>query len=356
MSWLAKVIYILFYLSMFIPIYTYAIYPLILLSFRKRQYESDDAFLPRVSVLIVAGKDEYLTGDKLESLRNLDYPNFEILTCEKITSEGVTVVESVQTQKTNILNCLLTAAQGEIVLFTDNSTPIDPQAIRCFVKHFADKRVGCVVGQLRSDNPSVFWKYENFVRQQEGKIGSVSGANKAIYAVREELVDTIPVNIINVDFYVSTLVQQKGYDVLFESKAIAYEQHDEQADHIHDGAGYYQAFKVFWRMYLPFQKGHFVYLSHRVFKCLVPFCLIILFGTSLCLSASGCFVGIVLLDIQVLGYISIILYYLLLIRRNIGNIRILSLAFYFICLNLSLLKGFFMVHEYERRAETDGKE
>ena len=44
------------------------------------------------------------------------------------------------------------------------------------------------------------------------------------------------------------------------------------------------------------------------------------------------------------------------VEQNIGNIRILSLAFYFICLNLSLLKGFFMVHEYERRAETDGKE
>lgn len=343
MSWFVTVAYILFFLSVLIPVYTYAIYPLILLSFHKRKYESDDAFLPKVSILVVSKRNENLTTEKLESLRNLKYPNCEILTCENVQSEGITAINSMQTGRIGALNCLVHAASGEILIYTDNKTPIDPSAIMYLVRHFADKRVGCVVGQLRNDNPSAFWKYENFVRRQEGKAGRVSGANKAIFAVRKELVEAVPENIINVDFYISTLVQQKGYDVLFEPRATAYEQPGEQADHVRDGAGYYQAFKKFWRMLLP-RKGSFVYWSHRVLKWMTPFCMI----TALITSGICSFVhlpALFVLVCQLIGYGVVCFCYWK--RRtssdksSIG--KLVGVVVYFVELNVSYLIGLFRV-------------
>lgn len=178
--------------------------------FRKKQYESNDVFLPEVSVLVVPNKDENLTNEKLESLRNLKYPNYEVLTCEKGICACFPVIEIDHTQKTSELNALLKASRGDIILFTDHKTPIDSLAVGCLVRHFADNRVGCVVGQLRSDSPSVFWKYENYIRWQEGKAGRVSGANSAIYAVRKEYVKSIPENIINVEFLCRPLYSRKA--------------------------------------------------------------------------------------------------------------------------------------------------
>lgn len=341
MNWFATVTYIMFFLSVLIPVYTYAVYPLMLLFFREKQYESDDAFLPKVSILVLFDKDEHLTTDKLKCFHKLKYPNHEILSCDKVNADGITVIECEQARKTGELNALLNAAQGEIILVTDHKTLIDPLALKYLVRHFVDKRVGCVVGQLCSDNPSAFWKYENYVRQQEGKAGRVSGANGAIYAVRKELVEIVPESIINVDFYVSTLIQQKGYDVLFDSSAIAYEQPGEQADHVRDGTGYYQALRVFWRMLLP-RKGSFVYWSHRVLKWLTPFCMImalIASGLGMVRSPTMC----IAFCLQIVGYIMLFVYrrYTKKHKHPLGwSIhRLLSIAIYFVELNVDWLIG-----------------
>lgn len=344
MSWLTTAAYVLFFLSVFIPVYTYGLYPLILLFFRKKQYESNDVFLPEVSVLVVPNKDENLTNEKLESLRNLKYPNYEVLTCEKGICACFPVIEIDHTQKTSELNALLKASRGDIILFTDHKTPIDSLAVGCLVRHFADNRVGCVVGQLRSDSPSVFWKYENYIRWQEGKAGRVSGANSAIYAVRKEYVKSIPENIINVEFFVPTVVQQEGHDVLFDSDAVAYEQPGAQADHVSDGAGYYQALRVFWRMLLP-RKGSFVYWSHRVLKWLTPFCMIMAFISSAICSFTHLLTALVWL-FQFIGYGLVCFYYqwekARFDLRPKGLLhKFFDIVVYFVELNVSYIVGFF---------------
>lgn len=343
MSWLTTVLYVLFFISVIIPVYTYAIYPLILLSFHKKPYERHETYIPKVSVLVVSGNNENLTAYKQHNLQNLTYPNYEVLTCDKVNEENITVIESEQAQKTGKLNALLKAAQGEILLVTDHKTPIDSLALKCLVRHFGDKRVGCVVGQLCSDNPSAFWKYENYVRQQEGKVGRVSGANSAIYAIRRELVTNVPENIINVDFYVSTLVQQKGYDVVFESEAVAYERPGEKADHVRDGVGYYQALSVFWRMLLP-GKGSFVYWSHRVLKWLTPFFLIIMLAASAILAFNSvCMTSV--LCLQIIGYFCTFVFYSKTMRNTAKQngiiMKLIMVATYFVSLNLDWLCGCF---------------
>ncbi len=57
---------------------------------------------------------------------------------------------------------------------------------------FADPSVGYVCGQLAylapdgSNEEGAYWRYENWVRALESRIGSVTAGNGAIYAVRRE--------------------------------------------------------------------------------------------------------------------------------------------------------------------------
>jgi len=338
-------LYVIFFVSLLAPIYTYAIYPIILKLLPGRQYTVDNEYKPLVSVIITNEQDNQLTEEKIISLKKLEYPDekIEILICSRGVSEdyGFKVIQYQNDNKAEAIDIMLKAAQGKVILITDLKTTLDSSVVNYLVRHFSNTRVGCVVGQSRNDFPSLFWKYENFVRVQEGKIGRVSGANKAIYAIRNGIINSIPSNIINVDFYISTLIQQNNFDVLFEKDAIAYEIAGEQADHIREGAGNYQALSVFWRMLFP-GRGSFVFCSHRVMKWLVPFNLIAIFITDAVLSFDSLLM-LVLFIMQVLFYIAVISYRFFIVKKNRKPIAIvipiISLAYYFLTVNVALLIG-----------------
>jgi len=137
------------------------------------------------------------------------------------------------------------------------------------------------------------------------------------------------------------MIQQKKYFVLFEYNAIAYEDAGKRADHVRDGAGNYQAMAIFWRMLFP-RKGSFVYWSHRIIKWLVPINLIFLIIVSFALSFCSCVMAAVFC-VQVLGYVALLLYYLVYARHNrkfegiIG--KLLALIEYFVALNFVWLRG-----------------
>lgn len=342
------VLYIAFFVSLFVPIYTYILYPIILRLLPPQKNITDDDFKPFVSVLITANRSEKLTSEKAVNIQALQYPSerIEVLICRSGVSDDnaeLKIVNDTVYNRVEAINALLNAASGTVLVITDHETPIDPESIDYLTRHFIDKRVGGVVGQLQNVSPSAFWKYENYVRINEGKIGCVSGANKAIYAIRSEIIERIPAFTISEDFYISTMVRQKGYDVIFEEKAIAFENHRERANHVKDGANYYQALSIFWKMLFP-RRGWFVFWSHRVMKLLVPFNLIVLFvSNGLLAFESKWMFGAFLL--QILGYAVLFLYDIAFVRKDKHIISILdkplSLGVYFISLNLAWLSGLF---------------
>ena len=82
------------------------------------------------------------------------------------------------------------SSEGEIVAFTDANATWAPDALRRLVANFADPDVAYVCGQLvleaadGSNREGIYWRYEMAQRQAESRLGSVTGGNGSIYAVR----------------------------------------------------------------------------------------------------------------------------------------------------------------------------
>lgn len=377
-------LFIVLAISLFAPIYTYVIYPLLLIivaCFRKKEYKVDETYRPFVSILVAAYNEEKVIEDKIINLSQLDYPveKIEFLIGSDGSSDrtveiarnyshisNLQVLDLPRGGKVNTLNSLLKKAKGEVLVFSDANTIYDSKAILHLVKHFVDESIGCVSGQLRynidessghgAKSESAYWRYENWVKVQESKIGRLSGANGAIYAIRRGIISHIKKGIINDDFYIATYILQAGYDVVIETNAVAYEEPNNDflsqfKRHIRDGAGHYQAIAVFWRMLFP-RKGSFVHVSHRVIKWLVPFLLIVAFISNALLISQSLFL-LSLFTCQVVGYIILVSYYYALQNgKHIDGLfgKILSLVFYFMAVNLSLLLGWIRLIRKQQNA------
>lgn len=358
----------LFAISIAAPIYTYAIYPVIMKLLPTKKYERNDNYCPFISVIIVAYNRENASPEKIGELIKLDYPSNKVEFVIGVDSNteivdyyshmrDIRVLDLPYCNRTTTLNAALRAAKGDILLFLDANTVYDSQVIKKLVEPFADKRVGCTSGQLRSrpdivsdhkyKSEGIYWRYENWVKIQESKRGCLSGVNRAIFAVRNGIINRVKPGIINDNFYIATYALQAGWDVIFKSDAVAYEKSDgdffcQFRRHIREGAGYYQALAIFWRLLLP-RHGSFVYISHRVIKWLVPLNLIIAFVTNAVLAYGNVLMAL-LFCCQIFCYIVLIVYYFNVIKQGKHPrstvMQLLSVLFYFMSINLALLLGF----------------
>ena len=369
-------------LSFVAPMYTYAVYPLIMKLLPEKKYKNDDDIQPFVSVIVAAYNEEKIISTKIENLLALDYPQEKIefiigsdgstdRTAENANAfssiSNLKVLNLPRGGKVNALNAMIRQTKGDILVFSDANTMYDSHAIRKLVRHFKDNRIGCVSGQLRykvdemsghgARSESAYWKYENWVKMHESKRGRLSGANGAIYAIRNGILKQIQSGIINDDFYVATYVLQAGWDVLLDPEAIAYEEPNDDFEsqfrrHIRDGAGHYQALAVFWRMLLP-RKGSFVHISHRVIKWLVPLNLIIAFVTNAILAGDSLQMAILFMC-QVLGYITLVCYYFAVVKTgrypNTKMAKLVSMLLYFMSTNLALFLGFIRLITKQQKA------
>ncbi len=366
-------LYVIFLVSVFAPLYTYAIYPLILQAIPpSHTYVTDQQAVPLVSVLVAAYNEECIIAEKIINMSELAYPadRIEFLIGSDGSSDRTVAIASSFTElpnlkvfdlprggKVQVLNVLLREARGEILVFSDANTMCDRQAIRKLISRFADPAIGLVSGQLYyqvgeasglgAKCLGTYWQYENWIKRQESKLGRLSGANGAMYAIRRGIVSEIRTGIVNDDFYMTIYTLQAGWDVIMDPEAVAYEEPNDDLEsqfkrHVRDGAGHYQAMAVFWRMLFP-RKGSFYYVSHRVVKWLVPFLLIAAFFSNLALSLVSPAM-LALFCLQVIGYAVLFLFWLMSGRgwHLAGLIgKLLQMACYFMTVNIALLVGFF---------------
>lgn len=335
---MTTILFLIFVISVFIPIYTYGVYPLILMLFREKTYISCASYQPSLTVVVLSCKQN--VKEKLENIVSSDYP-----------SDAIEVFSARSIDEIN--NCIA-MAKGELILFTNTDTEFDKEAIKNLIRRFADKRIGCVCGQLRKHtdedgkpSESIYWRYENKVKRLESRIGRLSGANSALYAIRKEIIPPIHEKIIDLAFYNSTYVLQAGYDIVMADDAIAYESTIAKDEfdfdkNVRNGAAYYQALGLFWRMLLP-RKGSFTYVSHRVMKWLVPLSIAVVFVVNGILAFFSFFM-LVLFFLQLVTYITLLVYCFL--NRNTHKKRgcitkIISVLLYFLSINAALVIGFF---------------
>jgi cellulose synthase/poly-beta-1,6-N-acetylglucosamine synthase-like glycosyltransferase len=269
---------------------------------------------PFVSIVMVVRNEERWLERKLRNLLQLDYPAERcqiVVVSDGSTDRTETIlrghandprVQVVMNQlgrgKACGLNDAFEWVQGDIVLFTDARQIIEAGALRILVENFADPDVGCVSGELMLGDPNegetkkgmgLYWRVEKVVRELESASGSVVGATGAIYAVRRDLLPTVPAGTILDDVYIPLEVVRQGKRVVFEPRARAWDRPDlgggvEFARKVRTLSGNYQLLQLSpWT--LSFQNPVlWRFISHKLLRLAVPFALAAMLAASLWLT------------------------------------------------------------------------
>jgi poly-beta-1,6-N-acetyl-D-glucosamine synthase len=297
--------HVIFWGAVALLAYTYAGYPLLLRAWAALGERPPRCALhePAVSVLIVACNEAERVGARLENCLALDYPRerFEIVLASDGSTDatveraraferaGVTVVAfPARRGKTAVLNELIPALGNEIVVLADARQRFEAGALRHLVAAFADPAVGAVSGELMLVNGAgsavgeglgFYWKYEKSIRRNESRIDSTVGATGAIYAIRRALFEPIPADTLVDDVLIPLRIVRRGYRVLFEPRARAYDQASTTAGieferKVRTLAGNFQLFaREPWLLNPVSNRLWLQTLSHKGCRLLGPMCL-----------------------------------------------------------------------------------
>jgi biofilm PGA synthesis N-glycosyltransferase PgaC len=286
---------------------------------------------PSVSVVIVAHNEESLLARKIRNCLEMDYPRecLEILVASDGSTDGtVRVAEGFAPEGVRVfalpgprgkavaLGTVVPQAGGEVLLLCDARQELERQALGELVANLADPTVGAVSGELHirsgatsaAQGVGAYWRFEKGVRRLESAVGSTVGATGAIYAVRRHLVPTLDPRTILDDVAIPMHVAQQGFRVVFEPAARAWDEPVEEAERefrrkVRTLAGNYQLAVLNPSLLLPWRNPlFFSFISHKLARLLVPWCLLAILASSLALALRGSGFFTLLLVLQAAFY------------------------------------------------------
>ncbi|RJR39520.1 MAG: glycosyltransferase family 2 protein [Desulfobacteraceae bacterium] len=322
--------------------------------------------LPRISLVVAAHNEERSIAEKLTNALSLDYPasHLEILVASDGSSDKTEyLVSQFQDRRVRLLslprrgkifalNDAVLASTGEILVFSDANTLFHASALGMLARNFADPQVGGVCGNQMyidhcgrdssSQGENLYWSFDKWLKSMESRTGNIVSADGAIYAIRRELYRMPSVTSVTDDFAISTSVIERGYRLVFEEDALAYEKPSAAAANefsrkvriINRGMR-----GVILRKALlnPFRYGFYslILFSHKVLRRMVPLMLIALLVTSWIIYDGGA-IWLAFIIAQILFYAIAITGYLLR-STNLGRFRLFYVPFYYCFVNAAAL-------------------
>ncbi|MHB8711803.1 MAG: glycosyltransferase family 2 protein [Trichloromonadaceae bacterium] len=167
------------------------------------------SYLPPVTLIIAACNEEKRIGQKLENTVALDYPRqiLQVIVTSDGSMDGTNAlvreyagrgIELLalpeRKGKENAQKEAVARARGEVIVFSDTATMIDPDGLKKIVANFADPTVGCVssVDRVigRDGKPcgeGAYVRYEMWLRSLESKVNSLVGLSGSFFAARREV-------------------------------------------------------------------------------------------------------------------------------------------------------------------------
>ena len=211
---------------------------------RTRPVRRDDDAEPTVSVIVAAHNEEAVIERRLDNLLALDYPSEQlevVVASDASTDRTNELVAGVAARepRVRLLECprggkvaaqdrAVRETSGDVVAFSDANATWAPDALRRLVGALADPDVAYVCGQLRleaadgSNREGMYWRYEMWLREQESRLGSVTGGNGSIYALkRGDYVEVDPSWGHDLSFPYRMV--QQGQRAVYEPSAHAFE-------------------------------------------------------------------------------------------------------------------------------------
>jgi hypothetical protein len=223
---------LVFWLAAMAVAYTWVGYPVLLAVLRRRRRPTRSARrrLPRLTVLVAAYNEATCIAAKLRSTLTQRYPwdQLEVIVVSDGSTDATDTIvahypdqrvrllrQETRSGKSLALNRAVAVSHGEILVFTDANALFAPDALLRLAAPFADPAVGLVSGQglyvegrpgsagsapsgtgvwgamsgppIRKDAPVVsngYVRYEAVLRAGEAALGTMAGADGAIYALR----------------------------------------------------------------------------------------------------------------------------------------------------------------------------
>ena len=365
---------IFFFACLVIIFYTYLGYGILLKILnavkRKKQPPEPLIYTPTVTIIVPAYNEEAWLEEKIRNILELDYPQnrMEIIFITDGSTDGTARIlsrypsiihlhEPKRRGKVAASNRAVSASTGEILIFSDANTFLNPAAVRKITRHYYDKQVGGVAGEklvkavdagTAAKGEGIYWQYESFLKKEDSRFYSTMGAAGEIFSIRRNLYEHLPENTIIEDFVQSLRLCLKGYTVRYEPEAWATETGsatvgEEMKRKIRISAGAFQAMGMLRPLFniFKFPALSFQFISHRILRwTITPLALVFLYLTNIWLvaKASGIFYEIFLF-LQTLFYIVALIGWLLRSKRKTP--RIFTIAFYFVFMNFSVFVGFY---------------
>jgi cellulose synthase/poly-beta-1,6-N-acetylglucosamine synthase-like glycosyltransferase len=254
---------------------------------------------------------------RLENLLALDYPaeKLEVVvtsdastdrTHELVARFGdrVRLIVNARGGKVAAQDRAVRETTGDIVAFSDANATWAPDALRQLVANFADADVAYVCGRLvleaadGSNKEGVYWRYELAQRQAESRLGSVTGGNGSIYAVRRS--DYVEVDPrFGHDLALPYLLVQRGRRAVYEPEALAFEKATPTNE-----AEYRRKVRMFEHCWLIVLRGKMLrrqplgylveLISHRHLRYASGLLHLVLLATSVALATHGWVYAVVL--------------------------------------------------------------
>ena len=295
-------------------VYSYVVYPTvlcILAALFGRRGGADETYTPTVSVLIPAFNEEDVIARKIENTLELDYPRdkLEVIVASESSDgtdaitrryekQGVRLLSStVRRGKVANLNRAIPESRGEILLLTDATAMLRPNAMRKMVRHFADGRIGSVSGRLIYAKHSgtaaavaegIYWEMEQILKWASSRLFSLPGATGSLFAVRRRCYRLLSADRGD-DFEIAICCILDGHGAIQDPEAISVEEATGSLLHV-----YRRKVRISNWMFRSalillaeaIRRGRWLLalqLSHRINRWAVPAWLIGLLASTLCL-------------------------------------------------------------------------
>jgi len=288
----------------------YGIFLFLLLKIRGdyKQEEAANDYCPAISLVVPCFNEADYILEKVANSLALDYPKEKLQlifisdgssdSTAKLLSQQEGILHLHEDQrggKAAAMNRAMAYVTGEIVVFCDANTDLNPEAITLLSKHYADPQVGGVTGEKRIQakeeagaseaGEGLYWKYESFLKKADSRLYTVVGAAGELMSYRKDLYEPLEPDTLLDDFMQSMRIVLKGYRIVYEPKAMATETasanvKEELKRKIRICAGGWQSMLRLGPAFNPFRNFTvaFAFISHRVLRwSLAAFALPVIF-------------------------------------------------------------------------------
>jgi len=365
----------LFLVCVFIPAYSYVIFPFYLkfstknIARIKNNYDSISDWPPVTIVFSVFNEDKVMHR-KLESILNSDYPKNKLqilIGSDNSTDQTHAIIEDFMSRNSNItlikknsqhgklkvINELVDLTETQHLIFTDANVFFEPKTVKALVYNLIVNDAKLVGGNILkfspknkgiSDQEIFYMNFENQLKYNESvKYGFCVGVEGGCYAILKSDFTKVPNGFLMDDFFITLSVIEKKGKVLFEPDAICYEDVNDEPliefkRKIRISLGNFRNLKYYKHLLFTDYNGFgFAFISHKVFRWITPMAIIISFFLSFLLSFYFSIFILMSLCYALLFILPVLTIYLEKINIKMPLINALG---HFLLMNFALLIGF----------------